>query len=128
MPRRRKAQEQVDRGWDRRLEDRQQGGRFGQGFDRSKVRVDVRQQQHGYSRVTGDVRDHMGGNLPQLWYFHGGRRSDCGDGKAIDNGSDDIVDLHADNGEKRFVTFYITNFPKHANYWYLRKVLRCVGF
>lgn len=89
MPRRRKAQGQVDRGCDRRLEDRQQGGSFEQGFDISKVRVDVRQQQHGYSRVTGDVRDHMGGNRPQLRYFHGGRRSDCGDGKAIDNGSDD---------------------------------------
>jgi len=34
---------------------------------------------------------------------------------------DTTVDHHGDNGTKRFVTFYITNFSERANYWYLRK-------
>ena len=114
MPRRRKAQEQDDRGQDKRYQGLQQGGRFDQ--QQGKVRVTtetMRVQQQGSARVSGAVRD-----------AHVGKRTVNGVGLDRNFATDDH---HSDNGTKRFFTFYITNFPDHANYWYLRMGFEVCG-
>jgi len=73
------------------------------------------------------VRDPVGGNRHQLRYSQGGRRAVNSGGKAFDSGADETIDVQAANGDKRFVTFYITNFLERANYWYLRKGFEVCG-
>ena len=72
-------------------------------------------QQQGLARVHGAKRG------PSATV---GKRTNGDMGLDMDYEGDDN---QIENGTKMFVTFYITNFPERANYWFLRKGFEVCG-
>jgi hypothetical protein len=85
-------------------------------------------QQQDSGRVTGAIRDQNGGNRPQLRNSYAKKQIGGGDGVEYVSEIGDKHNKLDDNGTKRFVTFYITNFIEQANYWFLCKGFEVCGF
>jgi len=85
----------------------------------------VQQQDLWFS--SGLVRDQQRVHSPQLRDALAGKRVDAEKVEFHDQEVKDGGAVDVDNGVRRFVTFYFTNFPERANYWCLRKGFEVCG-